>query len=102
METKRAQQLAFVEQAPLFGIFIELRKAYDAMDKERCIDICVEAGVGPNAVRLIVNFWDGGSLYCRGAMYYGRVSKAKRGVTQGGPPPQPYSTSWCMPSCARG
>ena len=55
------------------------------MDRERCIEICVEAGVGLNAVWLIVNFWDGGNLYCRAARYYGRVFKAKRGVTQGGP-----------------
>merc|ERR1712086_1230862 len=55
------------------------------MDRGRYIDVCVEAGVGPNAVRLIVNFWDGGNLYYRAARYYGRVFKAKRGVTQGGP-----------------
>ena len=81
MEAKLAQQLAFVEQAPLFGIFIDLRKTYDTMDWDRCIDICVEAGVGPNAVRLVINFWEGGNLYCRAARYYGRAFKAKRGVT---------------------
>ena len=55
-EAKLAQQLAFVEQEPLFCIFINLQKAYDAIDRERYIDICAEAGVGPNTVRLIVNF----------------------------------------------
>ena len=32
MEAKLVQSLAFVEQFPLYGIFIDLRKAYDAMD----------------------------------------------------------------------
>lgn len=32
MEAKLAQQLAFLEQASLDGIFINIRKAFDAMD----------------------------------------------------------------------
>ena len=32
MEAKLAQQLAFLEQAPLYEIFIDPRKAFDAMD----------------------------------------------------------------------
>ena len=48
MKAKIAHQLAFIEQAPLYGIFINLRKAYDAMDRQRCINICVEEEVGPN------------------------------------------------------
>jgi hypothetical protein len=85
MEAKLAQQLAFVEQAPLYGILIDLRKAYDAMDRGRCLAILVDAEVGPNAVRLIANFWEGGQLYCRAARYFGRAFKAKRGITQGDP-----------------
>ena len=50
MKAKLAQQLTFVKQCPLFGIFIDVQKAFNAMDRERCIDICVEAGVGPNAI----------------------------------------------------
>ena len=34
MEMKLAQQLAYLEQTPLFSIFIDLRKAFDAMDRE--------------------------------------------------------------------
>ena len=35
MEAKLAQQLAYREQRPLYGIFLDLRKAYDAMDRGR-------------------------------------------------------------------
>ena len=32
VEAKLAQQLAHLEQAPFYGVFIDLRKAFDAMD----------------------------------------------------------------------
>ena len=32
-EVKLSQQLAYIEQIPLYGVFIDLRKAYDAMDQ---------------------------------------------------------------------
>ena len=53
---KKIGILVVVNTWPWFGIFINLRKAYDTMDRDRCIDICVEAGVGPNAIQLIINF----------------------------------------------
>ena len=31
-----AAQLGSLEQCPFFGIFLDLRKAYDAMDRDRC------------------------------------------------------------------
>ena len=46
MEAKLVQQLAFVKQCPLYGIFIDLRKAYDAMDRGRCLEILRDCGVG--------------------------------------------------------
>ena len=34
-QVKLAQQLAYIKQVPLYGVFIDLRKAYDAMDKSK-------------------------------------------------------------------
>jgi hypothetical protein len=85
MEAKLSQQLAFLECTPAWGIFLDLHKAYDAMDRERCLDILKDAGCGPNILRIIKNFWDGAMMVCRAAGVYGRVFKAFRGVTQGGP-----------------
>ena len=36
---KLAQQLAYIEQVPLYGIFFDLRKAYDAIDMGQCLEI---------------------------------------------------------------
>ncbi len=39
IEAKLTQQLAYIEQAPFYGVFINLKKAFDAMDQERCLFI---------------------------------------------------------------
>ena len=85
MEAKLTQQLAFVEQCPLYGVFLDLRKAYDAMDRSRCLLILKDCGVGFKTLRLIQRFWDGSVLVCRASGCYGEPFKARRGVTQGGP-----------------
>jgi hypothetical protein len=85
IEAKLVQQLAFIEQHPLYVIFIDLKKAYDAMDRERCREILVGYGVGPNMLRLILFFWDNALLVCRASGRYGPEFQANRGVTQGGP-----------------
>jgi hypothetical protein len=41
-----------------FGVFIDLKKAFDAMDQGRCLEILALHGVGPNMLHLIRNFWD--------------------------------------------
>ena len=84
MEAKLTQQLAFVEQCPLYGVFLDLRKAYDAMDRSRCLLILKDCGVGFKTLRLIQRFWDGSVLVCRASGCYGEPFKARRGVTQGG------------------
>ena len=64
-EAKLAQQLAHIEQQPWYVVFLDLRKAYDSMDRDRCELILVAYGVGPNIVRLIRYFWDNAGLVCR-------------------------------------
>ena len=73
--------MAFIEQCPLYGLFLDLRKAYDAMDRGRCLQILEDCGVGPKARRLIKAFWDNGVLVCKAAGCFGLPFKAGRGVT---------------------
>ncbi len=56
IEAKLAQQLAHLEQTPFPGIFIDLRKTFDAMDRGRCLEILGLHGVGPKMLCLIRNF----------------------------------------------
>ena len=53
MEVKLVQQLAYLDKVLFYGNFINLRKAYDAMDQERCLRILKDQGVGKNARRII-------------------------------------------------
>ncbi len=34
IEAKLAQQLAHLEQRPFFGVFLDLKKAFDSMDRD--------------------------------------------------------------------
>jgi hypothetical protein len=64
IEAKLAMQLAFMEQHPLYGVLLNLRKAFDAMDRPRCLTILKAYGIGPNMRRLIKTFWEKAELTC--------------------------------------
>ena len=85
IEAKLAQQLAHLEQVPFYGVFLDLKKAFDAMDWEQCILILEGYGVGPSMIRLIRIFWRNAVLVCRASGNYGVPFQAGRGVTQGRP-----------------
>ena len=85
IEAKLAQQYAYRNQTPFYEIFIDLRKAFDTVDRDRCLEILQEYGVGPKMLHLIKHFWDHAQLTCRASGYYGKPFKSSRGTTQGGP-----------------
>jgi len=57
IEAKLAQQLAHLEQCPFYGVFLDLKKAFDEMDRERCLLMLEGYGAGPNMRRFIRHFW---------------------------------------------
>jgi hypothetical protein len=85
IEAKLAQQLAYLELTPFYGVFLDLRKAFDAMDRERCTLILEGYGAGPRLIWLVRMYWHDAIMVCRASGYYGTAFKAGRGVTQGGP-----------------
>jgi hypothetical protein len=64
IEAKLAQQLAWMEQEPLYQVFVDLRKAYDHLDWERCLAIMTGYGVGPKLLRLQTKFWEQAQMVC--------------------------------------
>ncbi len=46
MEAKLNQQLAWADQEPLYQIYLDLRKAYNALDQGWCLKILAGYGVG--------------------------------------------------------
>ncbi len=64
IEAKLAQQLAWIEQEPLYQVFDDLRKAYDHLDQERCLAIMTGYGVGPKLLRLQTKFGNQAQMVC--------------------------------------
>ena len=83
IEAKLLQQLAAIEQVPLYEIFLDLKKAYDALDRERTLEILKGYGVGPAVLRLLCNFWERQQVVSKMGSYHGDAFQAERGVTQG-------------------
>jgi hypothetical protein len=84
IKAKLVQQLSYLELKPFYGVFLNLRKAFDAMDRERCIMILEGYGAGPRLVWLVCSYWRDAIMVCWALGIYGMAFKASRGVTQGG------------------
>jgi hypothetical protein len=48
IKAKLTQQLAHIKQTPFYRVFIDLKKAFDAMDWERCLFILEGHGIRPS------------------------------------------------------
>lgn len=83
IEAKLLQQLAAIRQVPLYEIFLDLRKAYDTLDRDRTLQILEGYGVGPRALGLLRSSWQRQTVVARQGRYYGEPFPATRGVTQG-------------------
>ncbi len=42
IKAKLAQQLSYLELRPFYSVFLDLRKAFDAMDREPCLMVLEE------------------------------------------------------------
>ncbi len=82
---KLAQQLSYLELKPFYGVFLDLWKAFNAMDREQSIMLLEGYGAGPRMIWLIRRYWRDAIMVCQAAGNYGTAFKAGRVVTQGGP-----------------
>jgi len=84
IEAKLAQQLSYLEQKLFYGVFLDLKKAFDLMGREHCIMILEGYGAGPRMIRLIRGYWCNAIMVCCALGNYGTPFKVGCGVTQGG------------------
>ena len=74
MEAKLEQQLARIFHEPLLQVFIDVRKAYDSLDRGICMEILRGYGLGPNLQRLLQQYWDRQKVVPKTVKFYGRPS----------------------------
>ena len=84
IEAKLLQQLSVMVQKTLYYVFLDLRKAYDTVDRERLLEVLEGYGVGPNILGLLKFYWENQRCVARSGNYHGSVFVPERGVTQGG------------------
>ena len=77
----------------LYYIFLDLRKIYDALDRNCCLDILAGYGVGPMTLRVIWTYWSRLQMAVKAGGHYGTVFQSHNGVTWGYPF-HPRSLTW--------
>ena len=84
LEVKFIQQLTAMREEVLYELFLDLRKSYKKLDRERCMDSIVGYIFGLRTERIICNYWDHLSMVAIPGSYYGIPFKGHQWVTQGG------------------
>ena len=56
LEAKLTQQLVGIAHKPIFQFFLDVYKAYESLDRGRCLEILRGYGLGMNIARLITNY----------------------------------------------
>ena len=75
LEAKLLQQLTATRKAVLFEVFLDIQKAYDALDRERSLGLLTAYGVGPRTVQLLRTYWDQLTMVAKAGGYFGRPFK---------------------------
>jgi Reverse transcriptase (RNA-dependent DNA polymerase) len=68
---------------PLYFVFLDLKKADDALDRDRTINILEGYGTDPNILCLIKNVWMMDTVLQKQARFYGKSFNVSWGVRQG-------------------
>ena len=82
MEEKLAQKLAGIAHEPLFQVFLDVLKAYDSLDRGRCMEVLRGYKMGQKMARLIVHHWDKLMFIPKVKRLLGTPFVMGRGVTQ--------------------
>ena len=83
LQAKLLYQCHYRQNTPLYAIFLDLRKAYDTLDRNRTLRTLRKYGAGRNVLRLIEGEWRDDTLVPRQAGYHGDPLHITRGVRQG-------------------
>jgi hypothetical protein len=83
LEAKLQMQHASRSGLPYYQVFLDLRKAYDTLDRERAMQILEAYGVGPNIRTYLQWIWNNLLLVPKSGGFYGPPFSSGRGTLQG-------------------
>ena len=80
LEVKMIQQVTAMKKAVLHAIFLDLHKAYNSLDRSRCLYILEGYGIGPRALRPLRRYWEQLQMVARAGGYYAEIFHRERGM----------------------
>ena len=80
LEEKLAQQLMGMAHEPLLHVFLDMRKAYDSLDRSWCMEILRGYGMGQRIARLIAHHWDNLMFVLKGKRFLGKPFGTVKGL----------------------
>ena len=81
LDTKLLKQLKAMREAVLFGIFLDIHKAYNALYQDRYLGILAAYGDGLRTIQLLRTYWGRLTMVARAGGYFGVSFKGYRSVT---------------------
>ena len=79
LKAKLLHQLAVMREEVLYMIFLELHNPYDALNRDRYLDILEGYRMGPWSNRILQEYWDRLRMVARVGGYYGATFKGSWG-----------------------
>ena len=64
-----------MREAVLFEVFLGLQNFYNALDRERSLELLAVYGVNPSTLQLLWKYWDQLTMVTKAAGYLGRLFK---------------------------
>lgn len=82
-ERKMKMQMAVCESTTLYQVYLDLKKAYDSVDRKKVMWVLEKYRVGPNLRRYINEVWKNQRYILRQGGFYSDTVQVGRGCTQG-------------------
>ena len=82
-EAKVRMQMAIGESKTIYQIYLDLRKAYDSIDRNRVLLLLEKYGVGIRIRRYVAKIWNDQQFILRQGGFYSETFNVDRGCTQG-------------------
>ena len=83
LESNLIYQITAMREEVLYEVLLDLRKAYDALYRERCMEIMAGYRIGLQTERIIKFYWEDLPIVEIAGQYYGAPFKGHQGATQG-------------------